>query len=110
MENITFDDFKKLDIRVAEIMEASVIEGADRIFKLRINLGSEEREIVAGIKQHYNAEELIGKKIAVLANLEPRFIRGINSHGMLLAASTEDKGQVTVLTPDRNIANGSKIA
>jgi len=110
MENITFEEFKKLDIRVAEIMEASEIEGADKIYKLRINLGSEEREIVAGIKQHYTIEELIGKKIAVLANLEPRFIRGINSHGMLLAASTEDKGQVTLLTPDKAILNGAKIA
>jgi methionyl-tRNA synthetase len=109
MESITFDDFAKLDLRVAEIKACEDVEGADKLYKLTIDVG-EERTIVAGIKQHYSREELIGKRIAVVANLEPRKVRGILSHGMLLAASTEDKTSVVVLTLDRGIPNGSRIS
>ncbi len=109
MDNITFDDFMKLDLRVAEIKACEDVPGADKLYKLNIDVG-EERTIVAGIKLYYTKEELVGKKIAVVANLEPRKLRGIESHGMLLAASTEDKSSVVLLTLDRNIANGSKIS
>ena len=109
MENISFDDFIKIDLRVAEIKACEDIEGADKLYKLTIDMG-EERLIVAGIKQYYSKEELVGKKIAVVANLEPRKLRGIMSHGMLLAASNEDKSSVVLLTPDRAIPNGSKIS
>ena len=109
MDNITFDDFMKLDLRVAEIKACEDVPGADKLYKLIIDLG-EERTIVAGIKPYYTKEELIGKKIAVVVNLEPRKLRGIESHGMLLAASTEDKSSVVLLTLDRDITNGSKIS
>ncbi|HOV90785.1 MAG TPA: methionine--tRNA ligase subunit beta [Syntrophorhabdaceae bacterium] len=109
MENITFDDFLKLDLRVAEIKACEDILGADKLYKLTIDLG-ETRDIVAGIKQYYTKEELIGKKIAIVANLEPRKLRGILSHGMLLAASTDDKSSVVLLTLDKDIPNGSKIS
>jgi methionyl-tRNA synthetase len=109
MDNITFDDFMKLDLRVAEIKACEDVPGADRLYKLTVDLG-EERTIVAGIKLYYTKEELLGKKIAVVVNLEPRKLRGIESHGMLLAASAEDKSSVVLLTLDRNIANGSKIS
>jgi methionyl-tRNA synthetase len=109
MDNITFDDFMKLDLRVAEIKACEDVPGADKLYKLTIDLG-EERTIVAGIKLYYTKEELIGKKIAVVVNLEPRKLRGIESHGMLLAASTEDKSSVVLLTLDRDITNGSKIS
>ena len=109
MDNITFDDFMKLDLRVAEIKACEDVPGADKLYKLTIDLG-EERTIVAGIKLYYTKEELVGKKIAVVANLEPRKLRGIESHGMLLAASTEDKSSVVLLTLDRDITNGSKIS
>ena len=109
MDNITFDDFMKLDLRVAEIKACEDVPGADKLYKLIIDLG-EERTIVAGIKHNYTKEELIGKKIAVVVNLEPRKLRGIESHGMLLAASTEDKSSVVLLTLDRDITNGSKIS
>jgi len=109
MDNITFDDFMKLDLRVAEIKACEDVPGADKLYKLIIDLG-EERTIVAGIKLNYTKEELIGKKIAVVVNLEPRKLRGIESHGMLLAASTEDKSSVVLLTLDRDITNGSKIS
>jgi len=109
MENITFDDFLKIDLRVAEIKSCEDLPGADKLYKLTIDIG-EERTIVAGIKQHYTKEELIGKKIAVVANLEPRKLRGVVSHGMLLAASNEDNTSIVLLTLDKNIQNGSKIS
>jgi len=109
MDNITFDDFMKLDLRVAEIKACEDVPGADKLYKLTIDIG-EERTIVAGIKPYYSKEELLGKKIAVIVNLEPRKLRGIESHGMLLAASTEDKSSVVLLTLDRDIKNGSKIS
>jgi methionyl-tRNA synthetase len=109
MDNITFDDFAKMDLRVAEIKACEDVEGADKLYKLTIDIG-EERTIVAGIKLHYTKEELVGKKIAVITNLEPRKLRGIESHGMLLAASSEDKSAVVLLTLDRDIAPGAKIS
>ncbi|HOF57438.1 MAG TPA: methionine--tRNA ligase subunit beta [Syntrophorhabdaceae bacterium] len=109
MENIGFDDFLKLDLRVAEIKSCEDLPGADKLYKLTIDVG-EERTIVAGIKQHYTKEELVGKKIAVVANLEPRKLRGVISHGMLLAASNEDNTSIVLLTLDKDIPNGSRIS
>jgi methionyl-tRNA synthetase len=109
MDNITFDDFMKMDLRVAEIKACEEVPGADKLYKLTIDMG-EERTIVAGIKLYYTKEDLVGKKIAVVSNLEPRKLRGIESHGMLLAASSDDKSSVVLLTLDRDISNGSKIS
>ncbi len=109
MDNIVFDDFQKIDLRVAEIKACEDVEGADRLYKITIDVG-EERTIVAGIKLHYTKEELIGKKIAIVANLEPRKLRGIISHGMLLAASNEDKSSVVLLTLDKDMVNGARIS
>lgn len=110
MENISYEEFKKLDLRIGEIKAAEDIEGADRIFKLKVDLGGEEIDLIAGIKEHYRKESLIGKKIVVLANLEPRTIRGIISHGMLLAASTADKASVVILTLDKDLPVGSRVS
>ncbi len=110
VDNITFDDFKKLDLRVAEIRSAEDIPGADRLFRLTVDLGTETRELVAGIKGHYEKEGLVGKKIVVLANLEPRTIRGVTSHGMLLAASVEDKSSLSIVTLEKDIPNGSRVS
>lgn len=110
MENITFDEFKKLDLRVGEIRTVEAIPGADKIYKLSVDLGGETRELVAGIKLFYEPDFLIGKKIVVLTNLEPRVIRGISSHGMLLAASNEDKSSIVILTVEKDIPNGSKVS
>jgi methionyl-tRNA synthetase len=109
MENITFDHFKTMDLRVAEIKSCEDIEGADKIYKLTVDLG-EERIIVSGIKQFYSKEELIGKKVVVVANLEPKTLRGVTSHGMLLAASTDDKSSLTIIIVDKDIPNGSKVS
>ena len=109
MDNITYDVFQSMELRVAEIKACEDVEGADKLYKLFIDIG-EERTIVAGMKPFYAKEELVGKKIVVVANLEPRKLRGIVSHGMLLAASTEDKSSVVLLTLDKDVPNGSRIS
>lgn len=108
---ITFDEFKKVELKVAEIKSVDDIPGADKIYKLTVDLGDEQRELVAGIKLCYpNKEELIGKKVAVVSNLEPRALRGVTSNGMLLAASTPDKSIIVILTLGKDIPNGSTIS
>ncbi len=109
MDNITFDYFKKMDLRVAQIKECEEIPGADRLYKLTVDAG-EVRQIVAGIKPYYTKEELLGKRIILVANLEPRTLRGIASHGMLLAASSADGSTVVLISPDREIANGATVS
>ncbi len=98
-----------MDLRVAEIKACEDLEGADKLYKLTIDVG-EERTIVAGIKQYYMKDELVGKKIIVITNLEPRKLRGVLSHGMLLAASNEDRSSVVLVVPDKDIPNGSKVS
>lgn len=107
MSLITLEDFKKCDLRVAKVLEADEIPGADRIWKLRIDLGAEKKEIVAGVKKFYTREALIGRSIVVLNNLEPSVIRGVVSSGMLLAAKGEDR--LTLLTLDTDMPAGSTI-
>lgn len=109
MDNIFYNDFAKLDLRVAQIKAVEDIEGADRLYKLLIDIG-EERTIVAGVKAFYSKEELVGKKIAVLANLEPRTLKGVESRGMLLAASLDDKSALGLLVLDKDLPVGAKIA
>ncbi|HJZ18730.1 MAG TPA: methionine--tRNA ligase subunit beta [Candidatus Nanoarchaeia archaeon] len=110
-ENIVnFEDWEKLDLRVAKIVKVEEIDNADKLYKLEVDLGKEigKRTICAGIKQYYSKDELKGKKIVVLANLEPRKMRGIESQGMLLASDNE-KGKVILLTPESDIEVGSKV-
>jgi len=111
IKTINYDDFSKLDLRVAEIKKVEEIEGADKLWKLSIDIGSlGKRTICAGIKKYYSKEELEGKKIIIVFNLEPRKMRGVESQGMLLAASTENYEEVSLLTIDKKISNGSKIS
>jgi methionine--tRNA ligase beta chain len=111
MENITFNDWAKLDLRVGEIVEVEDIENADKLYKLSVDVGEENpRTLCAGIKQYYTKEELKGKKIIVFCNLEPRVMRGIESKGMLLAASTENHENVILLSPEKDIEVGSKVS
>jgi methionyl-tRNA synthetase len=107
---ISFDDFQKLDIRVGEIKFAEDVPGADKLYKLIVDIGSEERVLIAGIKQHYAKELLVGKKILVLANLEPKVIRGVESHGMILCAHNEDRSQLACTTVEKDIASGAKVS
>ncbi|MFX0011783.1 MAG: methionine--tRNA ligase subunit beta, partial [Candidatus Hermodarchaeota archaeon] len=106
-ELVSYEDFKKLDIRVALIENVEKVPKADKLYKLSIDLGDEKRILVAGLAEHYKEEDLKGKKIAILANLEPRKLRGILSQGMLLAAVEGDT--VSVLTPDKDIPSGAKV-
>ena len=106
-ELVSYEDFKKLDIRVALIENVEKVPKADKLYKLSISLGDEKRTLVAGLAEMYKIEELKGKKIVILANLEPRELRGILSQGMLLAAV--DGEIVSVLTPDKEIPSGAKI-
>ena len=108
---IQYADFEKLDLRVAKIIEAEEIEGADKLYKLTLDDGTDEdRTICAGIKEFYTKDELKGKKIIIVANLEPRKLRGIESQGMLLAASNEDRTELSLISPDKNIASGSSVS
>jgi len=104
---ITIDEFAKVELRVATIKAAEPHPKADRLFVLKIDLGTEERQLVAGIRAHYTPEELIGRQIVVVANLQPAVLRGVESQGMLLAASDGEK--VIVLSPEKPIAAGAKV-
>ncbi|NUO83006.1 methionine--tRNA ligase subunit beta, partial [candidate division KSB1 bacterium] len=105
---ISIDTFKQIDLRVAEVLAAEKVPKADKLLKLKIRVGNEERQLVAGIAQHYAPEQIIGKKVVIVANLEPAKIRGIESQGMILAASTED-GTLSVVSPEREMASGAKV-
>jgi len=104
---LSFEAFQKLKLRVARVDAAERVKGADRLLQLQISLGDEKRQIVAGIAQHYEPETLVGKQIVVVANLEPATIRGVESQGMLLAASGD--GQLSLLTPDGDVPSGAEV-
>ena len=109
MDQIKYDDFAKLDLRVATIKKVEDIEGADKLYKLEIDTGKDTRTILAGIKQYYKKEELLDKQIIVIVNLEPRKMKGVESQGMLLAASNEDHSKVILIGPEKKIDSGSKV-
>ena len=104
---IPFNDFKKLDIRVGRILDVSNHPKADKLLVLKIDIGDEVRTIVAGIKNYYEREELMDKKVIIVANLEQKELRGIKSEGMILAAVKNDK--VILLTPDEDIKEGAIV-
>ena len=120
---VSIEDVKKLEIKVAKVLDVNLHPGADRLYVVKISLGAVEskdettgeivstpevREIVAGIRPYYTPEELVGKQVIVLINLEPAIIRGVQSNGMLLAVKDGDK--LSVLTVDRPIKDGSRIS
>jgi methionyl-tRNA synthetase len=106
-DRIDIADFAKVDLRVAQVIAAERIQGANKLLKLRVNLGDEERQIVAGIAESYEPETLVGRKIALVANLKPAKLRGVESNGMLLAASNE--GRAVLLTFESDVPVGTKI-
>jgi len=107
---ISFDDFAKVQLRVATVLTAEVHPQADKLLLLQVDLGTEKRQIVAGIRGHYEPEALVGRQIIVVANLAPRTMRGKESQGMLLAASTPDRSAVVVLSPERPVPAGSVVS
>ena len=108
-DRITIDDFAKVEMKTAEVISAANVEGTDKLLKLQIQIGDEERQIVAGIAEHYSPEELVGKKIVVVANLKPAVIRGVESNGMLLAISTKDS-VILVAPEDTDVPSGLRIS
>jgi methionyl-tRNA synthetase len=114
MENISFIDFQKSDIRIGTVLEAELVPETTKLLKLKIDLGDpaktgqvEQRTLIAGIAETYQPKDLIGKQIPILANLEPKTIKGIESKGMILAVDIDDKA--TLICPDKTVPNGSKV-
>lgn len=103
---VSFNEWQTMDIRVAEIKDAEKVSGADKLLKLTVDLG-EERTLVAGIALEYSPDDLIGRKILMLANLDPKVLKGIESKGMILAAI--DEGRPVLLQPDKDVPAGSKV-
>jgi methionyl-tRNA synthetase len=105
---VSFDDFKKLEIRTAKILEVKDHPNADKLLVLKIEVGDIQKQIIAGIKGHYENDDLIGKTIVVVDNLEPAVIRGEESNGMLLAV--KDEQTLSLLIPDKPIKSGNRIS
>lgn len=105
---ITYDDFQKVEMKTAKVLEAEKVEGADRLLKLQVQIGEDKCQIVAGIAEHYSTSELVGKMIVVVANLKPARIRGLESNGMLLAASNKKELAVVTIATD-GIDSGSRV-
>ena len=105
---IKIDEFGKIELRVAEVVAAEPLPKSKKLLKLTVSLGEEQRTLVAGIAEHYTPAELVGKKVVVVANLEPAKLMGVESNGMVLAASSA--GKLAVLTPDRDLPPGSKVS
>jgi len=106
-QRIKYDDFAKVELRTAKIKLAERVEGADRLLRLELEVGDEERQIVAGIAEHYAPEDLAGKAIVMVYNLKPAKIRGVKSNGMLLAASTDDA--LKLVTIDGEFPSGVRV-
>jgi methionyl-tRNA synthetase len=105
---IDISQFGKAELAVAEVVEAAKVEGADRLLQMKVRVGDEERPLVAGIAEYYSPEELLGRRVIIVMNLKPAKIRGLESRGMLLAAT---KGKALVLlTTDKEIASGAIVS
>ncbi len=107
-EEISFAEFQKLDLRIGKIIEATQIPNSKKLIKITVEFGSEKRQAVAGLLKWYNPEELVGKKCVFLMNLQRRVLAGVESQCMILAAE-DSEGNVVVLVPEKDIAQGSKI-
>ena len=107
---VSYADFKRLELVVATVISVEPHPNADKLYVLKVNLGTEERQLVAGLKPYYTPEQLIGRQIVVVANLEPKPLRGVESRGMLLAAQHADKpDEVIVVSPERPMAPGARV-
>ncbi len=105
---ISIDDFAKVDLRVGTIVSADDLEESNKLIKLVVDIGIEKRQIIAGIKKAYKVEDLVGKQVVVIVNLEPKNLAGYESKGMLLAASSDDSGPV-ILLPGKPLPDGAVI-
>jgi methionyl-tRNA synthetase len=105
---VSYDDFRKLDIRTAVILGAEPVKKSDKLLKLTVDVGGETRTIVAGIRKHFDPAELAGQRIVIVANLAPRDLMGIRSHGMVLCSS--GAGTLGLLVPSREMPSGSPVS
>ena len=104
---VAYSDFAKMDIRVGTIEHVERVQGTDKLYKLEVDIGSEKRTLIAGLRPWYEPADLVKKQIVMIVNLEPKIIKGIKSHGMLLAG--QDSSTVALLKPDRRLDNGAKV-
>ena len=107
-EEVSYKDFKRLDIRVGTVAEVSKVQGSDKLYRLQVDMGDHTRQILTSLVDYYAAEDLQGLRIPVICNLKPAKMFGETSNGMLLAAETKE-GALALLTTDRLIANGAKV-
>ena len=106
---ISIEDFAKVDMRVGEVKAAERVPGATKLLKLLVDIGSEVRQVVAGIAEYYEPEKLIGMKVVLVTNLQPRKLRGVESNGMIVAASTGEPGRPVLVTFKEDVANGARL-
>lgn len=106
MANITFEEFKKIEIRIGKVLSVERVENADKLLKLEVGFGSEKRQIVSGIAQYYEPDDLVGKKLPFIVNLEPRKFKGVESQGMLMAVAGD---KPVLLLPAEDVAEGLQI-
>jgi methionyl-tRNA synthetase len=104
---ITIEDFANVELKTGKVLEAQRVEKSNKLIVMKVDIG-EERQIVAGIGKAYTPEELIGKSIVVVTNMQPATLMGVESHGMLLAAS-DDEGNLSIITPDKEIKAGARV-
>ena len=107
-EEITFDDFQRMDIRVVTVLAAEKVAKTKKLLKLKVNTGIDTREIISGIAEHYQPEELVGKQVLMLVNLAPKNIKGVESHGMVLMAENAD-GSLSIMQPHKPVKEGSTV-
>ena len=105
---VTIDDFRKLEFKTGKVVECVPHSNADKLFVMKVDVGGETRQIVSGIRAYYQPDELVGKTVVVVTNLQPAMLRGVESQGMVLAAS--GAGTVSLLTPVREVPPGSKVS
>ena len=105
---ISFEDFSKIELKAGKVIKAEKIEGSEKLLRIHLDLGSETRELVSGIAKTYAPDDLIGKELIIVANLEPKTIMGIESHGMILATRLEN-GAPAVIIPEREILPGASV-
>ncbi|PIO07849.1 methionine--tRNA ligase subunit beta [Candidatus Pacearchaeota archaeon CG10_big_fil_rev_8_21_14_0_10_34_12] len=108
---VSFSDWEKIDLRVGQVKNVEEIEGADKLYKLTIDLGKEtgKRIVCAGLKEYYKKEDLQDKKIILFVNLAPRKLKGIESQGMILAAVNSEHSEVVLISPEKDVELGSRI-
>ncbi len=107
MSNITFEEFKKIEIKIGKVTKVEKIENADKLLRLEVDFGDFQRQIVSAIAEYYDPEDIEGKKLPFIINLEPRSFRGVESQGMLMAMETKEKP--VFLVPDEDVAEGTLV-